>query len=63
MKSIRPAMSDQSKILTDISTESELYWGYNPKFINSFKKLYKLKEETILYEKKLLIEIFHFKII
>ncbi len=48
MASVRLAETRESDILTNLAVQSEAYWGYDLKFMDNFKKLYKVTEEMII---------------
>ncbi len=47
MHRIRRAKSEEAAVLTDIAVRSEAYWGYEPEFMESFRRAYKLTESFI----------------
>lgn len=47
MLGIRRAKSEEAAVLTDIAVRSEAYWGYDPEFMESFRRAYKVTEGFI----------------
>jgi ribosomal protein S18 acetylase RimI-like enzyme len=47
MRRIRQAKSEEAAVLTDIAVRSEAYWGYDPEFMESFRRAYKVTESFI----------------
>ncbi|HOK63416.1 MAG TPA: GNAT family N-acetyltransferase [Soehngenia sp.] len=53
---IRRAYPTEADILTDLAVESEAYWGYDKKFLDTFKTIYKISEDFIINNPTFVLE-------
>lgn len=53
---IRRAYPKEADILTDLAVESEAYWGYDKKFLDTFKIIYKVSEDYIINNPTFVLE-------
>ncbi|MBC7088121.1 MAG: GNAT family N-acetyltransferase [Tissierellales bacterium] len=53
---IRRAYPIEAEFLTDLAVESEAYWGYDKKFLDAFRIIYRLSEDYIINNPTFVLE-------
>ncbi|TJX68094.1 GNAT family N-acetyltransferase [Soehngenia saccharolytica] len=53
---IRRAYPFEAGVLTDLAVASEAYWGYDKKFLDTFRAVYKVSEDYIINNPTFVLE-------